>query len=302
MTRGFLVGIRHRLNAFFDDDAPQTTATKSFNLLLALLIIVNVGTVILESVNGFEARYAGLFRAIENGATAFFVVEYVLRAWTVVDHVNGHFRHPLWGRIKYLLTFFALIDLVAILPALIGLFGASDLRVLRLLRLLRTIKLTRHSAIFSLIWAVLRKEIHAIGAIILVLLLVLTLSGSLMYVVEGRAQPAVFNSIPAAMWWAVETVTTVGYGDMVPVTVTGRILGTIVSVVGVITFAAFSGLITVGLMEELKASRAHHHAHGPHHGTIREPAETRRRAAARIEDSLDHAEDEASETIKRFMR
>ncbi len=201
-------------------------------------------------------RYTGVFSGIEQLATAVFVVEYGLRAWTAVDRVSGAFRHPFWGRIKYLHGFFALVDLVAILPALLGLLGALDLRVLRLLRLLRMLKLTRHSTIFSLIWAVIREEAEAIGALVFVLCLILTLSGSLMYMIEGEAQPEVFNSIPVAMWWAVETLTTVGYGDMVPVTVIGRVLGTVVSVVGILTFAMFSGLITVGFMEQVKRRRA----------------------------------------------
>jgi voltage-gated potassium channel len=302
MGQSLSVAIRHRLSAFFDDDAPQTPGTKTFNFLLSLLIVVNVGAVILESVNSLETRYADVFQAIEVVATSIFVVEYVLRAWTAVDRVSGEFRQPLWGRIKYLCTFFALIDLVSILPALIGLLVASDLRVLRLLRLLRTIKLTRHSKIFSLIWIVLRKEIHAIGAIILVLCLILALSGSVMYVVEGKAQPNVFTSIPAAMWWAVETVTTVGYGDMVPVTVVGRALGSIISVVGVITFATFSGLITVGLMEELKAARTPHLLPATHPATTEESAVVVLKTVARIEEELDRGEDETSETIKTFMR
>ncbi len=256
MSRNFLVALRHRLNPFFDDDAPQTLAVRVFNSLLALLIVVNVVAVVLESVESISVRYNGAYWAIENTATAVFVVEYVLRAWTAVDRVSGAFRHPFWGRIKYLHGFFALVDLVAVLPAVLGLLGLTDLRVLRLLRLLRMLKLTRHSTIFGLIGAVFRDEANSIGAVVFILCLILTLSGSLMFMIEGEAQPEVFNSIPAAMWWAVETATTVGYGDMVPVTVLGRILGGIISVIGILTFAMFSGIITVGFMEQLKLRRA----------------------------------------------
>jgi len=255
MSKDFLVTLRHRLNPFFDDDAPQSRAVHVFNSLLAVLIVVNVVAVILESVESISARYNGVYWAIENTATTVFVVEYVLRAWTSVDHVSGAFRHPIWGRIKYLHGFFALVDLVAVLPAVLGLLGLTDLRVLRLLRLLRMLKLTRHSTIFGLIGAVFREEANAIGAVVFILCLILTLSGSLMFMIEGEAQPEVFNSIPAAMWWAVETATTVGYGDMVPVTVLGRILGGVISVIGILTFAMFSGLITVGFMEQLRLRR-----------------------------------------------
>jgi voltage-gated potassium channel len=251
-----LAALRRRLNAYFDEDAPQQASVRVFNFLLACLIVVNVGAIILESVESIRHVYSEAFRWIENLATGVFTVEYVLRGWTAVDRISGAFRQPFWGRLKYLRGFFALIDLVSILPALLGLLGASDFRVLRLLRLLRMLKLTRHSTIFGLIWAVLREEAQAIGAMVFVLCLVLTLSGSLMYIIEGEAQPEVFNSIPAAMWWAVETVTTVGYGDMVPVTVFGRVLGGVVSIVGILTVGMFSGLITVGFMEQLKQRRA----------------------------------------------
>jgi voltage-gated potassium channel len=302
MAKGMIVAFRQKLNAFFDDDAPQTRSTRTFNFLLSLLIIANVAAVISETVNSLSLRYDGAFRTIETVATSLFVLEYALRAWTAVDRVKGQYRRPLWGRIRYLCSFFALIDLIAILPALLGLLGATDLRVLRLLRLLRTIKLTRHSTIFSLIWIVLRKEIHAIGAIVLVLCLMLTLSGSLMYVVEGQAQPNVFNSIPASMWWAVETVTTVGYGDMVPVTVTGRILGSVISVTGIITFATFSGLITVGLMDELRMHRTRHSHFVVHQTDVQGSIEKNRRKAARSEDQLFHYDEDVHETIKTFLQ
>jgi voltage-gated potassium channel len=256
MSENSLADFRRWLNPFFDDDAPQGPAVRVFNSLLALLIVVNVGAIILESVDAIREAHLFLFRWIEHVATSVFVVEYVLRAWTAVDRVSGAFRDPFWGRIKYLRGFFALVDLVSILPAVLGLLGAADFRVLRLMRLLRMLKLTRHSSIFGLIWAVFREEAQAIGALLFILCLVLVMSGSLMYMIEGEAQPQVFSSIPAAMWWAVVTITTVGYGDMVPVTVWGRILGGVIAMVGILTFAMFSGLITVGFMDQLRQRRA----------------------------------------------
>jgi voltage-gated potassium channel len=251
--------LRYRLSGLFDDDAPRTLAVRVFNIALAALIIVNVIAVVLESVGWLNQRYAATFTMIERVATAIFAIEYVLRVWTAVDYRNDKFRDPLWGRLKYMRGFFPLIDLVAVLPALLGFFGAVDLRVLRLLRLLRMIKLTRHSHVFSLLWAVLREEARAIAALIFVLFLTLTISGALMYMIEGEVQPTVFSSIPAAMWWAIETVTTVGYGDMVPVTTAGRILGGIVSIIGIGTLALFSGLITAGYLNQLRLRRAPRH-------------------------------------------
>ncbi len=143
-------------------------------------------------------------------------------------------------------------------PAVIGFFGAADLRVLRLLRLLRMLKLVRHSTTFGLLFAVMREERRSITALLFVLLLTVTISGSLMYMIENEVQPEVFSSIPVAMWWAIETLTTVGYGDIVPMTVVGRIIGGCVSIIGIGTLALFSGLITVGFLDQLKIYREHH--------------------------------------------
>jgi voltage-gated potassium channel len=140
----------------------------------------------------------------------------------------------------------------------LGAFDAADFRVLRLLRLLRMLKLVRHSTTFGLLFAVLREESRAISALLFVLLLTVTISGSLMYMLENDTQPEVFTSIPVAMWWAIETLTTVGYGDIVPATVLGRIIGGCVSIIGIGTLALFSGLITVGFLDQLKLHREQH--------------------------------------------
>jgi voltage-gated potassium channel len=250
-----MISLRRRLSRLFDDDAPQTRGMHVFNWLLAGLIIVNVSAVIIESAEPIHARYVVIFDLIEHVATAIFAVEYVLRVWTAVDLHNARYGQPFWGRLAYMRGFFPLIDLIAVLPAVLGLFGAGDLRVLRLLRLLRMLKLTRHSAVFGLLWSVLREEARAIAALVFVLCLTLTVSGALMYMIEGGDQPTVFTSIPAAMWWAIETLTTVGYGDMVPETTAGKMLGGVISVVGVGTLALFSGLITASFLDQLKLRR-----------------------------------------------
>lgn len=255
MTERQKRALRWQLSMLLDDDAPRSRNTLLFNATLALLIVVSVLAVILESVEPIRDRYALAFVWIEHTATAVFAVEYAARLWVCVDYRSGRFRHPLWGRLRYVRSFYAIIDLIAVLPSLLGLLGSGDLRVLRLLRLLRMLKLTRRSATFSLLWAVFREEAHSIAALIFTLCLTLTISGALMYMVEAEQQPAVFNSIPAAMWWAIETLTTVGYGDMVPVTMAGRVLGGVVSIVGIGTLALFSGLITVGFLDQLKTRR-----------------------------------------------
>jgi voltage-gated potassium channel len=246
------VRLRRRIAVLFDDDGKHARIAQYFNGALALLIVANVSAVILESVESIRVSHLVAFAVFEHVATTIFAIEYALRLWTAVDLNTGRFRDPIWGRLRYASSFFALVDLISILPAILGLFGAGDLRVLRLLRFLRMLKLTRHSKIFSLIWAVLREEARAIGALVFILCLTVTISGALMYMIEADEQPAIFSSIPAAMWWAIETLTTVGYGDMVPVTALGRVLGGLVAIIGIGTLALFSGLITVGFLDQLR--------------------------------------------------
>jgi voltage-gated potassium channel len=250
--------LRQQLAIIFEDEEPRSLVTRLFNSALALLIVVNVSCVILESVEPIRQRFALTFELFEHAATTIFAIEYALRVWTCVDFQNPRYREPLWGRLRYVRSFFALVDLVAVLPAVIGFFGAADLRVLRLLRLLRMLKLVRHSTTFGLLFAVLREEGRSIAALLFVLLLTVTISGSLMYMIENEVQPEVFSSIPVAMWWAIETLTTVGYGDIVPMTIAGRIIGGCVSIIGIGTLALFSGLITVGFLDQLKVYREHH--------------------------------------------
>jgi voltage-gated potassium channel len=255
MLMGGLLEVRRGLGRLFDDDRPPTRATRVFNAALAALIFANVTGVILESVDSVDQRFGAELWWFEQFATTIFTVEYVLRAWACVETHHGHFRHPLWGRLRYLRSFFALIDLVSILPAILGMLGAGDLRTLRLLRLLRMLKLTRHATIFNLLWSVFYQEARSIGAVLFILALTLTISASLMYMIEGDAQPDGFSSIPAAMWWAVETLTTVGYGDLVPVTTPGKILGGFVTIIGVVAVALFTSLITVSFLDQLRLRR-----------------------------------------------
>ena len=250
-----LTPLRRRVNALLDHDLPPSRASRAVGLIIGALIVINVGSVILESVEPIRVGYEPILWWIEQIATVVFAAEYLLRLWSAVDRVNDRFRHPLWGRLAYASRFFSIIDLVAILPGILGVLGAGDLRVLRLMRLLRMLKLSRHSTTFSLLWSVFREEASAIGAVLFILLLTLIMSGSLMYMIEGEAQPTVFSSIPAAMWWAIETLTTVGYGDVVPVTPLGRIVGGLVSIVGIGTLALFSGILTVSFMEQLRLRR-----------------------------------------------
>jgi voltage-gated potassium channel len=292
-----LAALRRRVCILFDDAPPPPLAARIFNAVLAGLIIVNVSGVILESVAALRDAYEPFFSWLEQGATLVFAVEYMLRVWTAIDLQSAESKDPLWGRLRYMRSFFALVDLVAVLPAILGMLGAGDLRTLRLLRLLRMLKLTRHATIFGLLWDVFREEARSIAAVLFILLLTLTISGSLMYMIESETQPDDLSSIPAGMWWAIETLTTVGYGDIVPKTVLGRIVGGVVSVVGVATLGLFTSLITISFMDQLRHRRDLLRRAVAETGAVAPLSDIERRAFQHIGRRLDLPDAEIEETV-----
>ena len=155
-------------------------------------------------------------------------------------------------RWKYVTSGAAIIDLLAILPAYINFFVHIDLRFLRILRLLRLLKLTRYFISLQILLRVIEREKGSFQAVIFILVIMIVMAAAGIYVVEGRAQPDVFSSIPASMWWAVVTLTTVGYGDVTPITPLGRFLGALITILGVGLAALPAGILANGLANELE--------------------------------------------------
>ena len=245
---------RRRLFLLLEDpDSGQ--AARVLRLLLSALIVVNVAAMMVGSVQELEARWEQPLHQFELLSVAIFAVEYVLRLWVAPEREG--FGHPLWGRLRYLVTPLAILDLLAILPGILPLFAAFDLRFLRaarMLRMLRVTKFGRYSRALKILRGVIsdrRDELLATGS---VLLLVVVLASGLMFEVEHEVQPTVFTSIPATMWWAVATLTTMGI-DMRPVTALGRILAACIAVCGVGLFAIPAGILGSGFVEKYLAQR-----------------------------------------------
>jgi len=152
----------------------------------------------------------------------------------------------------------ALIDLIVIMPLYIGFFFTIDLRFMRALRLLRVFKLTRYSSSMTVLLKVLSDEAKSIGAAFFVLCMLIIMASSLTYLAEHEAQPEAFSSIPAAMWWAIITMTSVGYGDVVPVTIMGKVLASIISIISIGIVALPAGLLASGFSEAIRQRRAHY--------------------------------------------
>lgn len=204
---------------------------------LVTLVLVNVFAAIFETVPSIEQNYAGLFRAIETFSLVAFAVEYVVRLWASVEHPRARGR-PAWrARLAYAMSPAAIVDLLAIAPFFVDVFTDVHLRVIVLIRLLRLFKLARYSTGFQSLFEAFRRERQALLASFLILVSVILVSASFVYMAEREAQPEAFGSIPAAIWWSLETLTTVGYGDEVPRTVFGRIVGGVTMISGILMIA-----------------------------------------------------------------
>ena len=220
--------------------------------LLVALILANVAAVVAETVEPIGTRHRGAFLVFNAVSVAIFTVEYAARLWVCTEHFSVAGRGPLEARLRYAVSPFALIDLVAIAPFYLALFlPILDLRALRIFRLLRLLKLARYSPALATLWRVLCDERRALAAALLIMLGLLVVSATAMYHAERNAQPEAFGSIPAAMWWALATLTTVGYGDVVPATDLGRAIGGLVMLFGLGMFALPIGIIASGFASEI---------------------------------------------------
>jgi voltage-gated potassium channel len=242
--------LRYRLYEILEIGAVDDAISTVVDRLMIALIVANVLAVILETVPAIEAQYADALAVFESVSIAIFSVEYLARLWISVErsHVLG--QGVLRSRLGYIISPMALIDLAAILPFFLA-FIVPDLRVLRIIRLLRLFKLVRYSPALVTLGRVIRNERRALIATIVVILSLVVIAGSIIYYLERAAQPDSFGHIPQAMWWAIATLTTVGYGDIVPVTDIGRLFGGIVMLFGLGMYALPIGIIASGFANEI---------------------------------------------------
>ena len=256
--------MRRRVWEILEAGRPGDLASRRFETFILALIAVNVAAVVLESVPSVEARFGAAFAMFEACSVLVFLGEYAARLWSCVEAPRS--RSAVRERLHWALQPLSLVDLMAFLPFLLTL-GTADMRVvraLRLLRLVRLLKLARYLAALTLLRRVLhakREELVLSSALTSVLLIV---ASSIMYFAENEAQPDKFSSIPASMWWAVCTLTTVGYGDVYPVTVLGRMAGGFLALLGIGLFALPTAILGSGLVEAVQRASPRHEC--PHCG------------------------------------
>jgi voltage-gated potassium channel len=235
---------RQVYNIIFGTDAG---AGRNFDLALIALILLSVAVVLLDSMPDFHASYGELFLQLEWAFTLFFTVEYGLRIWCSPN------------RKRYLLSTFGVVDLLAILPTYLAFFfpGAASLllirliRILRIFRVLRLLQFLREANVLARSLANSRRKIFVFFSFMLI---ITTIFGSLMYVLEGPANG--FSSIPKSIYWAIVTITTVGYGDVVPHTPLGQALASVGMLTGYAIIAVPTGIITAELALEIGRERS----------------------------------------------
>ena len=244
--------LRAKLYQVLESDTQKSLLAKGITYFLIALIVTNVIAAIFESEPDYHQRFEQQFFIFEFISLSIFCIEYLLRIWCCVEAPKYSNTSPLKARLQYAVTPIALIDLIAILPFIIAIFLSVDLRALRLLRVLRLLKLTHYFKGFNIFITVVSKELKSITAAMMVILFLIIIAASLMHTVEGKVQPDVFGSILHSFWWAVVTMTTVGYGDVVPITPLGKLISTFIMLIGVGLVALPAGMLAARFGEELR--------------------------------------------------
>ena len=229
------------------------TASRIFDISIIALIILNVILVIADTFS-LPPLINEISSIMETISVIIFSIEYICRVWT--SDLLFPKNKPFISRLKYIFSFMALIDLFAILPFYIPFIIKIDLRVLRMLRIIRlfrVFKINRYTSALTSIATVFKKKKNQLISSIFVVLLLMIVASVLMYNVEHEAQPEAFENAFSALWWAVATLTTVGYGDIYPITVLGKILSAVIALLGIGLVAVPTGIISAGFMENIES-------------------------------------------------
>ena len=256
---------RRRLYLILDPTEKGHIVERIFELMLIILIILNILVIVISSIKEIHNEYQLEFYIFEICSVVLFSIEYIARVYSIVENIK--YKNPVLGRLRYLSTPMAIIDLLAILPFYLT-FLPIDLRFLRIFRLMglfRMFKIARYMHALNMFRRVLQERKEQLVLSIIFILFILVIISTVMFYVEREAQPDKFTSIPATMWWGIATLTTVGYGDMVPITALGKILGGMFAITGVGLLALPAGILSSGFFEFLHTPRSKKHT-CPHCG------------------------------------
>jgi voltage-gated potassium channel len=251
MARDKLRDIRRRLYQVLEQGPVGDSASVIVDRLLVVLILINLAAVALESVPSLRLRYGLVFWVVEYVSLVVFTVEYGLRLWCAVEHGPYREHSPLRARLKYALSPAGIIDLVAVLPFWFAVVLPDDLRILLVLRIVRFFKIARYSPAMRSLLDVLYRERRALFGCLVITMGTALVAAALMHLAEGNVQPDKLGTIPDALWWAIVTLGTIGYGDVVPVTVLGKFIATGTIFLGLIMIALPVGIIATAFSEQI---------------------------------------------------
>jgi voltage-gated potassium channel len=236
-----------------DSSGQQSELNSVIELVISIAICLNVLLIVIESLVGLESKYGSVLFVARDCFFAFFLVEYILRVW-IADIVMQDRKHPVGSRIRYMLSLRAIIDLLALLPVLLG-FAVIDFRIFRVLRLFRVVRLKSLRKYTDTLAEVVRMKQAQLMASVFILLVFMLTSAVIIYDLENQAQPEVFNNVLSGLWWSISAVTTIGYGDMYPITPAGRVFGSLMSIAGVFIMAVPVAILTSGFLESTRRDR-----------------------------------------------
>ncbi len=256
---------RRRLYLTLDPKEKGGIPERIFEYLLITIILLNIAAIIIASIPEYFERYHTLFVDFEIFSVAFFTLEYIARMYAIVE--NPKYSDPLYGRLKYARTSMAIVDLLAFMPFYLTFLPLDSrlLRIFRLMALFRMFKITRYMQAMSIFKRVIAERKEQLILSLIFIIFILIIISFFMHLAEREAQPDKFGSIPEAMWWGVVTLTTVGYGDVVPITPVGKVLGGLFALAGVAFLALPAGILSSGFFELLHTPRSKKHT-CPHCG------------------------------------
>lgn len=253
--------IKSRVNTILNTYPNEERTARGVKYFLAIFILANTIAVVLSTIPNLPPIISNLIFAIISISLTIFTIEYILRLWSCTH--SPTFMGRVKDRLRYATEIYMIIDLISIIPILFPVVFPKDysmLHIFRLLSIFKLVRYTRHNDALQLLQRVIFKKREIISFLVLFLVFEILFSSTIMYIVENAAQPDKFSSIPAAMWWAAMTVTTVGYGDIYPITPLGQTITSMVTIGGVLLLALPSAILAAGFMEERqKEQRSHEH-------------------------------------------
>jgi voltage-gated potassium channel len=249
MPNGRAGDIRHHVYELLEQGPVGTRRSRVVSRVIILLIVVNLVAAALESVPSLEAAHGRAFAAIEWFSLTLFTLEYLARVWIAPEHAPDRHLSARRARLNFVLSAEGLVDLLAVLPFWLGVFLTLDLRFLLVFRIIRFLKLTRYSPAMRSLIEVLYNERRALFGCVVILIGTTLVTGSLMYLAERHVQPEKLGTIPDAMWWAIVTLGTIGYGDVVPMTPLGKALAAATIFCGLVMMALPVGIIATAFSE-----------------------------------------------------